>query len=132
MKKNLLYRFWYFYNFRRPFFLKLTFSIQKFRYCIILFPFHRISDMFHPRNWTWSWLHEHCAARFGVKPQPRALVDLWGFDSRLLVPKTGASRIIFTNGLNDGWSVGGIKVIFCRKQAGPIPNNHYWIWVVLI
>ena len=81
--------------------------------------------MFHPRNWTWSWLHEHCAARFGVRPQPRALVDLWGFDSRLLVPKTGASRIIFTNGLNDGWSVGGIKVIFYWKQAGAIPNNLY-------
>lgn len=66
------------------------------------------TDMFHPRNWTWSWLGDHCAARFGVQPQPRALADLWGFDSRNLVSRTGASRIIFTNGLNDGWSVGGI------------------------
>ena len=76
--------------------------------------------MFHPRNWTWTWLNEHCAARFGVRPQPRALADLWGFDSRNLVKRTGASRIIFTNGLNDGWSVGGIKVssvTFSIKQC---------------
>ena len=33
-----------------------------------------------------------------------ALVDLWGFDH---LAEIGASRIIFTNGLNDGWSAGG-------------------------
>jgi len=67
------------------------------------------TDMFHPRNWTWSWLNNHCAARFDVRPQPRALADLWGFDTANLVTRTGATRIIFTNGLNDGWSVGGIQ-----------------------
>ena len=39
-----------------------------------------VSDMFTPRNWTIDWLNAHCAARFGVTPQPRALADLWGFD----------------------------------------------------
>ena len=48
----------------------------------------------------------HCEARFGVAPAPTALVDEWGFDAAGLV-RQGASRILFTNGLNDGWSAGG-------------------------
>jgi hypothetical protein len=63
------------------------------------------TDMFLPRAWSMEWLTAHCRARFGVTPQPRALLDLWGFDEATL-PRV-ASRIIFTNGLNDGWSVGG-------------------------
>ena len=62
--------------------------------------------MFTPRNWTIDWLIQHCASRFEVTPQPKALVDLWGFDDLV---KAGASYILFTNGLNDGWSVGGIQ-----------------------
>ena len=65
-----------------------------------------VTDMFHPRNWTIDWLNRHCASRFDVTPQPKALVDLWGFDDLV---KSGASYILFTNGLNDGWSVGGIQ-----------------------
>ena len=49
----------------------------------------------------------HCMSRFGVTPNGRTLPDLWGFDEDVL-PRV-ASRIIFTNGLNDGWSAGGIK-----------------------
>jgi hypothetical protein len=36
-----------------------------------------------------------------------ALVDLWGFTPEQLF-RTGASKILFTNGLNDGWSAGSI------------------------
>ena len=53
-----------------------------------------------------EWLNDHCAARFYVTPQPSALVDLWGFSEARLPLVT--SHIIFTNGLNDGWSVAGI------------------------
>jgi hypothetical protein len=53
-----------------------------------------------------DWLNAHCAARFDVVPRPTELVDLWGFSEERLPLIT--SRIIFTNGLNDGWSVGGI------------------------
>lgn len=63
------------------------------------------TDMFPPRNWTLAWLEDHCRRRFGVIPQPRALADLWGFDA---LQEAGASRIIFTNGMTDGWSAGGI------------------------
>ena len=67
-----------------------------------------VSDMFLAREWTIEWLNAHCAARFGpeVQPRPRYLADVWGFDADRL-PHV-SSRIIFTNGLNDGWSAGGI------------------------
>lgn len=64
-------------------------------------------SMFPTRKWTMDWMKEHCMSRFGVTPQPYKLVKEWGFDDLTL--KTNASRILFTNGLNDGWSVGGIQ-----------------------
>ena len=63
------------------------------------------TDMFPARPWTIEWLTNHCRDRFQVVPQPRLLADLWGFDDLV---RAGASRILFTNGLMDGWSVGGI------------------------
>ena len=62
-------------------------------------------DMFPPRTWSLDWLTKNCQARFGVTPQPNQLVQDWGFDE--LPSKT--SHILFTNGLNDGWSVSGIQ-----------------------
>lgn len=67
---------------------------------------NNVSDMFLPREWSYDWLNQHCMDRFGVVPQPRALADLWGFDEDVLPSIT--SHIIFTSGLNDGWSAGGI------------------------
>jgi dipeptidyl-peptidase-2 len=67
-----------------------------------------VSDMFPPRSWSIEWLREHCSARFGVRPAPTRLVDEWGFDAVGLRAQ-GASRILFTNGLNDGWSAGGFQ-----------------------
>jgi hypothetical protein len=62
------------------------------------------SSMFPPRNWSLDWLNRHCQSRFGVTPTPHSLVDQWHFDDLA----NTASRILFTNGLNDGWSVGSI------------------------
>ena len=56
---------------------------------------------------TMDWLKSHCAARFGVEPRPSEYKKKWRFDD--LVNGANATRILFTNGLNDGWSVGGIK-----------------------
>lgn len=63
-------------------------------------------QMFPSYPWTREWLAEHCRKRFGASPEPTSLVDLWGFDVSNLASQT--SRILFVNGLNDGWSVGGI------------------------
>mgnify|MGYP002037239813 CR=1 FL=1 len=43
----------------------------------------------------------------GARETESALADAWGFGKDSL-KAAGASRIIFTNGLNDGWSVGSI------------------------
>jgi hypothetical protein len=63
-------------------------------------------SMFPQRPWTMEWLVEHCQLRFGVLPDPYKLVREWKFDD---LQAAGATHILFTNGLNDGWSVGGIK-----------------------
>jgi Serine carboxypeptidase S28 len=60
------------------------------------------NSMFYPpREWTLEWLTQHCQSRFQVNPQPRRLLHMWHFDD--IVSRT--SRIVFTNGLKDGWSV---------------------------
>jgi hypothetical protein len=64
------------------------------------------ASMFPARQWTSQWLEHHCKERFGVTPRPREMADMYGFD-RLV--EVGASRILFTNGLVDGWSVGGVQ-----------------------
>lgn len=62
-------------------------------------------SMFPERSWTMEWLEQHCQLRFGVIPDPYKLVHEWMFDD---LEHLGATHILFTNGLNDGWSVGGI------------------------
>ncbi|KAL7575076.1 hypothetical protein ACA910_000447 [Epithemia clementina (nom. ined.)] len=68
---------------------------------------HGGGDMFPPRPWSLDWLTQHCQTRFGVTPRPHDLAQAWGFGD--LVRCTNASHILFTNGLNDGWSVSGIQ-----------------------
>ena len=62
-------------------------------------------SMFPTRKWTYAALTEYCQGRYGkeVKPKPHALVAEWHFDD--LVGQ-GASRILFTNGMQDMWSGG--------------------------
>jgi lysosomal Pro-X carboxypeptidase len=62
--------------------------------------------MFPKREWSLEWLNHHCEVRFGVSPMPWKLVKKWQWDKLVEV---GASHIIFTNGLKDGWSVSGIQ-----------------------
>jgi hypothetical protein len=64
------------------------------------------SSMFPPRDWSRDWLTNHCQKRYRVTPDPYALVYRWKFDD---LAKANVTRILFTNGLNDGWSVGGIQ-----------------------
>ena len=60
--------------------------------------------MFYPREWTLKWQTHYCESRFeGVELKPYYLVDKFHFNDL-----SRASRILFANGLNDGWSVGSI------------------------
>ena len=61
--------------------------------------------MFTISPWTSQWLHHHCMHRFNMAPRPFELVVRWKFDDLLSID---ASRILFTNGMNDEWSVGGV------------------------
>lgn len=56
-------------------------------------------------------MKRHCQLRFGVTPQPHQLVQAWRFDEGGLVAPNvnNASYILFTSGLNDGWSVSAIS-----------------------
>jgi len=53
-----------------------------------------------------EWLNAHCSSRFGVIPKPLELVNRWKFDNLV---ENNVTRILFTNGLKDGWSVGGVQ-----------------------
>jgi len=68
--------------------------------------FSNEGSMFPSRDWSLNWLTNHCQNRFGVIPKPLALIKKYGFDNPANVNVT---RIIFTNGMKDGWSVGGIQ-----------------------
>lgn len=59
------------------------------------------NSMMLPRPFDLDWLDAHCQARFGVSPEPYRMVDEWHFDDLV---GNGGSYILFTNGLNDGWS----------------------------
>jgi len=75
-------------------------------------------SMFVEREWTLEWLTKHCESRgFGVEPQPYRLVDQWGFNDLV---GNGASRILFTNGLNDGWSV--LSILEPLSDSLPVIN----------
>ena len=63
--------------------------------------------MFPSRRWSLDWLTHHCRLRFGVTPQPHALVQKWRFDEDGLRAQN-ASYILFTNGLHDAWSVSAV------------------------
>lgn len=62
-------------------------------------------SMFPTRVWTYEGLTKYCQGRYGedVVPQPYALVKSFGFDDLIA---RGASRILFTNGMQDMWSGG--------------------------
>jgi hypothetical protein len=75
-----------------------------FQTCSLLVEPISLTGLIPQRNWTYEWLHQHCRQRFDVIPQPFQLVHDWHFDDF----GNHTSHILFTNGLNDGWSVGGL------------------------
>jgi pimeloyl-ACP methyl ester carboxylesterase len=83
-------------------------SMWDFQTCTLLVEHIGFSEesMFPVRPWKMEWMINHCKARFGVEVQPYELVRRWKFNDLV---GAGVTNILFTNGLNDGWSVGGIK-----------------------
>jgi len=84
-------------------------SMWDFQTCSMLVEtigFSGSRDMFPPREWTMDWLTQHCGDRFDVEPKPLEYAREWGFDD--IMQNTNVTRVLFTNGLNDGWAVGSI------------------------
>eukprot|EP00578_Thalassiosira_sp_NH16_P018237 CAMPEP_0181114028 /NCGR_PEP_ID=MMETSP1071-20121207/20659_1 /TAXON_ID=35127 /ORGANISM="Thalassiosira sp., Strain NH16" /LENGTH=589 /DNA_ID=CAMNT_0023198099 /DNA_START=33 /DNA_END=1802 /DNA_ORIENTATION=- len=65
------------------------------------------TSMFVPKEATYEDLTKMCQDEFGtdVTPRPWELVDRWHFDD-LVGDEVNASRILFTNGMQDMWSGG--------------------------
>jgi len=81
------------------------------------------NSMFPYRKWTLEWLTEHCVSRFDLVPDPYKLVKEFKFDD--LVGQ-GASRILFTNGMNDLWSQGSyLESLSDSILAVNIPNGAH-------
>lgn len=82
-----------------------TGEIWEFQCCkdLIIRTGYSNTSMFIPREWTYEWHDEHCRQRFpGIPLDSLRLEKQWSFDQL-----AGASKIVFTNGMNDGWSAAG-------------------------
>lgn len=78
-------------------------EIWEFQCCkdLVIQTSYSEESMFVPRNWTAEWITGHCQDRFpGIPYEPTRMLNQWGFNDL-----SQASRILFANGLNDGWSV---------------------------
>ena len=95
-----------------------------FQTCSLLVEQIGYSNMFPDREWTFDWLNEHCEKRFGLTPSPTYLSEMFGFRD---VKTSGASKVIFTNGLNDGWVVGSITETLAEGDlvAFNFPNGAH-------
>mmetsp|Transcript_10428 Transcript_10428/g.26773 ORF Transcript_10428/g.26773 Transcript_10428/m.26773 type:complete len:471 (-) Transcript_10428:34-1446(-) len=68
------------------------------------------TDMFWPREWTLKWQTDHCMSRFNAKPlrNGKWLAHTMGLDSLFAKQPAGFSRVIWSNGMQDPWSAGGV------------------------
>ena len=63
-------------------------------------------SMFLPRHFSYEWHENHCNARFpGIVVEPYRMNQQWGFED---LTKSKTSRLLFVNGMNDGWSTSSI------------------------
>lgn len=62
-----------------------------------------VNDMFEPAEWNLDKYSEDCTKKYSVKPQPNLICQEYGCSDL-----SSASNIIFSNGLMDPWSSGGV------------------------
>lgn len=76
-----------------------------FSNCLLITVGFSKESMFPAREWTYTDLIKYCQLRYGkgLTPQPLALVRNLHFGDLV---EAGASKILFTNGLQDMWSGG--------------------------
>ncbi|XP_015110405.1 lysosomal Pro-X carboxypeptidase [Diachasma alloeum] len=62
-----------------------------------------INDMFEPQPWNLSNYTGECVQKYGIKPQPDLACKTYGCQEL-----STATNIVFSNGLLDPWSSGGV------------------------
>eukprot|EP01083_Nonionella_stella_P198527 728809_1 len=88
------------------------------------------TDMFPVYEWSMDWLDNHCMSRFKIKASTRQswMETEFGLSSPYFENKFAeiTSRIIFSNGEQDGWSAGGVlKNMSESLIAIVIPNGAH-------
>ena len=91
-------------------------EIWEFQCCkdlIIRAGYSEDQSMFLPRHFSYKWHKQHCEERFpGIQVDPYRMSNEWGFDDL-----TKTSKIIFANGMRDGWSTSSItNVTLANKE----------------
>lgn len=61
------------------------------------------TDMFYEEKWNLEKFSDNCFKKFGVRPRDEAATTYYGNEKL-----AGASNIVFSNGLLDPWSGGGV------------------------
>jgi hypothetical protein len=103
----------------------LTGEIWEFQCCkdLIIRTGYSDASMFIDREWSYFWHQQHCHDRFPDTPvEPFRMVNEWHFDQ---ITKTG-SKILFTNGMNDGWSTSSILDVDGNPDLAVVnfPNGY--------
>ncbi|OAD54503.1 Lysosomal Pro-X carboxypeptidase, partial [Eufriesea mexicana] len=62
-----------------------------------------VNDMFEPHSWNMDEYSKDCMKQFSVKPQPNIVCKRYGCKDL-----STATNIVFSNGLMDPWSSGGV------------------------
>ncbi|XP_031836182.1 lysosomal Pro-X carboxypeptidase [Nomia melanderi] len=62
-----------------------------------------INDMFEPEQWNFNDYAKDCENKYSVKPRPNLICEQYG-----CTDLSAATNIVFSNGLLDPWSSGGV------------------------
>ncbi|XP_042405795.1 lysosomal Pro-X carboxypeptidase-like [Zingiber officinale] len=65
-------------------------------------------SMFPPSSYSYEASEDQCKAKYGVLPRPHWITTEYGGNRIELVLKRFGSNIIFSNGMRDPWSRGGV------------------------
>lgn len=90
------------YNAQGDYKFGLTWDFQVCNDVVFILGFSNYS-MFPVKEPSYDNLYANCRARFDITPRPWEMTDKWNFRNL-----TKHSKILFTNGLKDIWSGGGI------------------------
>jgi len=87
---------------------------------VMPFCYDGTNDMFEAREWDMVQYTKDCQASWGVVPQPRLADTLYGGRSL-----EAATNIVFSNGLLDPWSSGGVLKAVGGTAAVIIPEGAH-------